>query len=209
MSATATFPVPAPSRSRQAPETAKPCWHIRAGHYGNVPLDGLNVMALAAFEGNIWGGETKMTIGLFIDERAEERQREALQMILGGRAGGFPAIFGELTGEMREIEFVPIEFQVAADLACWRAEIPGRVVANAESLTGLTTLPGQRVQTLNPPGSEVGPGAVATWGVATTNHADGFGLSGSGTASPVNTCPSTGVARPQPGECADMRVQGV
>jgi hypothetical protein len=151
-------------------------WHIREGHYGNVPLDGLNVMALAAFEGNIWGGETKMTIGVFIDERAEEGQREALQMIFGGRAGGFPAIFGELTGEMRGIEFVPIEFEVAADLAYWRAEIPGRVVANAESLTGPTTLPGQRVQTFNPPGSEVGPGAVATWGVATTNHAEGFGF---------------------------------
>ena len=95
---------------------------------------------------------------VFIDERADERQREALQMIFGGRAGGFPAIFAELTGEMRGIEFVPIEFEVAADLACWRAEIPGRVVANAEALTGPTTLPGQRVQTLNPPGSEVGPG---------------------------------------------------
>ena len=151
-------------------------WHIREGHYGDVPLDGLNVMALAAFEGNIWAGETKMTMGVFIDERADERQREALQMIFGGRAGGFPAIFAELTGEMRGIEFVPIEFEVAADLACWRAEIPGRVVANAEALTGPTTLPGQRVQTLNPPGSEVGPGAVATWGVATTNHAEGFGF---------------------------------
>ena len=33
-------------------------WHIREGHYGDVPLDGLNVMALVAFEGNIWAGET-------------------------------------------------------------------------------------------------------------------------------------------------------
>ena len=149
-------------------------WHIREGQYGGVPLDGLNVMALVAFEGNIWAGGTKMTMGVFIDERADERQREALQMIFGGRAGGFPVIFAELTGEMRGVEFVPIEIKVAADLACWRAEIPGRVVANAEALSGPTTLPGQRVQTLNPPGSEVGPGAVATWGVATTNHAEGF-----------------------------------
>jgi hypothetical protein len=97
-------------------------WHIGESHYGDVPLDGLNVMALVAFEGNIWAGETKLTMGVFIDERADERQREALQMIFGGRAGGFPAIFAELTGEMRGIEFVPIEFEVAADLACWRTE---------------------------------------------------------------------------------------
>jgi hypothetical protein len=38
-------------------------WHIREGHYGDVPLDGLNVMALAAFEGNIWAGETKVIMG--------------------------------------------------------------------------------------------------------------------------------------------------
>jgi hypothetical protein len=53
-------------------------WHIREGHYGDVPLDGLNIMALAAFEGNIWAGETKAIMGVFMDERADERQREAL-----------------------------------------------------------------------------------------------------------------------------------
>jgi hypothetical protein len=111
---------------------------------------------VSAFEGNIWAGETKADIGLFIDERADESQREALQMIFGGQAGGFPAEFAELIGEMRGIEFVPIEFEVADDLAYWRAEIPGRVVASAEALTGPTTPPGERVQLLHPPGSEVG-----------------------------------------------------
>ena len=46
----------------------------------------------------------------------------------------------------------------------WQAEIPGRVRGRAEALTGPTTPPGKRVQTINPPGSEVGPGQVATWG---------------------------------------------
>jgi hypothetical protein len=73
-------------------------WHSREGHYGDVPLDGLNVMALAAFEGNIWAGETKAIMGGFFDERADEGQREALQMTFGGRAGGFPAVFAELIG---------------------------------------------------------------------------------------------------------------
>ncbi len=116
-------------------------------------------------------------MGLFIDERADERQREALQQIFSGRAGGFPADFAALIEEVRGIEFFPIVFEVAHDLAYWRAEIPGKVVANAEALTGPMTPPGERVQLLNPPGSEVGPsGRVATWGRAITGQAEGFGF---------------------------------
>lgn len=35
----------------------------------------------------------------------------------------------------------------------------------------------RRAPTFNPPGSETGPGGVATWGVATENRAEAFGLS--------------------------------
>ncbi len=151
-------------------------WHISEGHYGDVRLDGLSLIAVGSFEGNIWAGETKTDIGLFINERADEGQREALQMIFGGQVGGWPAQFAELVGEMRGIEFVPIEFELADDLGSWRAEIPGRVLASAEAISGPTTPEGQRVQLHNPPGSEVGPsGTVATWGRATADRADAFG----------------------------------
>jgi hypothetical protein len=73
-------------------------WHIREGKYGQVLLDGLNVMAVGAFEGNIWEGKTKASMGIFLDERADERQREALQMIFGGRAGGWPGVFANFIG---------------------------------------------------------------------------------------------------------------
>jgi hypothetical protein len=172
--------IPCPCEFAQAP-TDNYCegvlaYHIREGNYGDVGLDGLNLIGVGAFEGNIWAGEGKVSLGLFIDERADEQQREALQMIFGGEAGGFPAEFAEFVGEIRGIEFVPIEFEVADDLAYWRAEIPGKVVASAEALTGPMTPPEQRVQLLNPPGSEVGPGTVATWGRAITDRVDGFGF---------------------------------
>ncbi len=173
--------LPCPCEFAQAP-TDNYCegvlaWHIREGTYGDVRLDDLSLIALGVFEGNIWGGETKTDIGLFIDERADERQREALQMIFGGQAGGWPAQFAELVREVRGVEFVPIELEVADDLAYWRAEIPGRVLASAEALTGPTTPEGQRVQLRNPPGSEVGPsGTVATWATATADRAEGFGF---------------------------------
>jgi hypothetical protein len=60
----------------------------------------------------------------------------------------------------------PIKFEISDDLDYWSAEIPGKVLTKAEALGGPTTPPGERVQTLNPPGSEVGPGGVATWGIA-------------------------------------------
>jgi len=151
-------------------------WNIREGHYGDVRLDGLSLIAVGEYEGNLWSGQTKADMGFFIDERADESQREALQMIFGGQAGGFPTGFAELIGEVRGIEFVPIEFEVAADLSYWRAEIPGKVLASAEALTGPTTPEGQRVQLLHPPGSEMGPsGTVATWGRATADRAEAFG----------------------------------
>ena len=150
-------------------------WHIREGRYGVITLSGLNVIALGAFEGNAWAG-AKVAIGIFIDKRANDSQREALRMIFGGQAGGWPSIFANVIGEVRRIEYVPISFEIAEDLAYWRAEIPGKVTARGEALTGPTTLPGQRVQVHNPPGSEVGPGAIATQGIATADRAEGFGF---------------------------------
>jgi hypothetical protein len=150
-------------------------WHVRTGRYGSVALDGLNVVALGRFKGNIWEG-AKVTMGMFIDERADGKQREALQTIFGGGAGGWPAGFARNIGEVRGIEFAPIEVEIAADLATWRATIPSRVEAKAEALSGPTTPPGKRVQTINPPGSEVGPGGVATWGTATVDRAESFGF---------------------------------
>ena len=110
--------------------------------------------------------------------RADEQQREAILTIFGGQAGGVPAQLGAIWGqpEVLGMESVPITFELAEDLSSWRAEIPGKVVARAEALSGPTTPPGQRVQLVNPPGSEVGPGGVATWGKAIENRADAFGF---------------------------------
>ncbi len=151
-------------------------WHIEKGHYGVIGLDGLSIIGLGSFEGNIWDGKTKATMGMFIENRADNRQREAPQMIFSGQAGGFPTVFAKFIGEIRGIEFAPIKFEIADDLAYWQAEIPGKIMAKAEALTGPMTPPGKRVQTLNAPGSEVGPGTVATWGRATADEVNALGF---------------------------------
>jgi hypothetical protein len=145
-------------------------YHIKHGQYGEIPLDGLNVLILDYFKGNVWAGETKVDIALFFDESANEEQRKALNMIFTGKAGGFMGQFANLIGDVRGLEYASIKFEVAEDLTYWSAEIPGKVFAKGEALTGPMTPLGKRVQTINGPGSEVGPGTVATWGTAVTDE---------------------------------------
>jgi hypothetical protein len=153
-------------------------YHINKGNYGETTLDGLNILALGGFKGNIWAGDgtTKIDLGFFFDEKANEKQRDALNMIFTGQAGGYMAELAKIIGNVKGLEFAPIRFEIADDLGYWSAEIPGKVLAKAEALTGPMTPPGKRVQTINPPGSEVGPGAVATWGVSTADQADAMGF---------------------------------
>jgi hypothetical protein len=151
-------------------------WHVNEGNYGDVTLDGLNVVALSHFEGNIWDGDTKATMGMFMDERADERQREALQIVFGGQAGGWPAGFAELIGELRGIEFAPIDFEIADDLAHWSVEVPGKAKGRAVALAGPTSPEGGRVQLHNAPGAEVGPGQIATWATAEQDEVNAFGF---------------------------------
>ena len=151
-------------------------WHIREGHYGDVTLDGLNIAAVGSFEGNLWAG-AKAAMGFFVDERADDRQREALQTIFGGEAGGWPAGFAQLVGDMRGWETAPVDIEVADDLARWRVEVPGKAQGSAEALSGPTSpSEGARVQVHNAPGAEVGPGQVATYATATQDEVEAFGF---------------------------------
>ena len=141
--------IPCPCEFAQAP-TYGNCdsilaYNIKKGSYGDTHLDGLNVLALASFKGNLWAGDgkTKVNLALFFDEKANEQQRDALNIIFSGKAGGFMAEFAMLIGEVRGIDFAPIKFDIADDLSYWSAEIPGKVLAKAEALTGPTTPPGK------------------------------------------------------------------
>jgi hypothetical protein len=152
-------------------------YNIKKGNYGETTLDDLNVLALGSFKGNIWSGEgtTKVNLALFFDEKANAQQRDALNMIFSGKAGGFMAEFAKLVGEIRGIQYASIKFEIADDLSYWSAEIPGKILAKAETLTGPTIPPGKRVQTINPPG-EVGPGGIATWGRSLADEAEAMGF---------------------------------
>lgn len=153
-------------------------YRIREGNYGDVKLDGLNVAAVMTFEGNIWDEDVRGDLGMILDERADESQREALQTIFSGAVGSWPQVFAEnVLGEMLGMEFAPIELEIADDASSWTLSIPGTITAAAEVLTGPTTRPGEHVRVTNIPGAEAGPNqGETTYGVASKNETDGFGL---------------------------------
>jgi hypothetical protein len=172
--------VPCPCTFAQPP-TEGDCdgaliWHVNEGTFGDVTLDGLNWAAVSYFVGNIWDEDTTADMGFFVDARADDAQREAMQAIFSGQAGGWPAGFAAKLGNMLGMEPAQIEFESADDLTSWSAEIPGKVKASAEALEGPTSVPGKRTQVHDPPGSEVGPGSVATYGTATADDVDAFGF---------------------------------
>jgi hypothetical protein len=79
-----------------APPTISDCeggwtWHIDTGRYGDVSLDGLTLAVFADWPGAIHDGGGKAVA--YYDERADERQREALENLLRGGEGGPWGIF--------------------------------------------------------------------------------------------------------------------
>jgi hypothetical protein len=63
-------------------------WKITRGKYGDVSLDGIGVGFAAHWPKAIHEGNG--TLALFIDERANPQQREAILTICSGQAGGLP-----------------------------------------------------------------------------------------------------------------------
>ncbi len=84
-------------------------WHIDEGNYGDVSLNGLSVAMAAYSPGHML--QTPWQVALYLDDKANEGQKEALTMIYGGQAGGPPAALGELIGEVLGVKSTAIDYQ--------------------------------------------------------------------------------------------------
>jgi len=85
-------------------------WRIDTGHYGATKLDGLALSVFADWPGAIHEGGGKAIA--FVDERADEAQREALVTLARGEAGGPWGVFAT-TYELEEPQ--PASFDVHVD----------------------------------------------------------------------------------------------
>ena len=61
-------------------------WHVEAGAVDDVRLDGLNFSVFVKWPGAIHQGNGEGLI--LVDDRADERQREAIAALVGGQFGG-------------------------------------------------------------------------------------------------------------------------
>ena len=86
-------------------------YHIVTGSYGtNVKLDGLNMALIASWPGPIHEGHGKASF--YIDNRADEKQFEALSNIITGRAGGGPfVVYASTIEELQEPKMASVKFQ--------------------------------------------------------------------------------------------------
>ncbi|HKY95475.1 MAG TPA: DUF1326 domain-containing protein [Kiloniellales bacterium] len=78
--------------------TAFIVWEVDKGNRGDVRLDGLRAALLAHAKGNMKNGNWQ--VALYVDERANDAQREALSAIFSGGAGGHLSALGPLIGEV-------------------------------------------------------------------------------------------------------------
>jgi len=89
--------------------TAVVAWHVDEGRFGDVALDGLNVVVALHAPGNMVNGQWRAA--LYLDERGSSGQRDALATIWSGQAGGHPSEMAKLIGEVAGVSAVPISFE--------------------------------------------------------------------------------------------------
>ncbi|MDD4915525.1 MAG: DUF1326 domain-containing protein [Methylococcales bacterium] len=108
-------------------------WHIDDGYLENVRLDNLNV-ALACFAvGNMIAGG--WSAALYIDDRADSEQTEAISRIFSGQAGGHPSVLMGFVGEVWGIQQAAMTYYEQGDIR--RLSIPGIAEAEIQSIVGL------------------------------------------------------------------------
>ncbi len=82
--------------------------HIDEGEFNGIPLHGLNVIILYDTPQLMFNGKWVETI--FIDERADDIQRKAIEDILTGKSGGPWVILSRFVEERRPTRYLPIHF---------------------------------------------------------------------------------------------------
>jgi hypothetical protein len=116
-------------------------WHVERGHFTNgdnrnsINLANLNVVVSVHAQGHMLTGP-KWKIALYLDEKANIDQKDALTKIFTGQVGG--EFFVEMlsrTGEILGTRSVPIEFNIE-DKKRRKIKIPSIVEMEVEGLTG-------------------------------------------------------------------------
>ena len=129
-------------------------WQIEKGHMDDVDLSGLNVGLWLHAPGLLTDGGWQIT--LYIDDRANEQQKEALQKIWGGEVGGHPAVIASLVGEVKGVHSAKVDINYTDKEKTMKIADFGEI-----KVTALEGAEGKDVLVENPP-LAVAPGFPIT-----------------------------------------------
>ncbi len=140
---------------------------IDRGHFGDVVLDGLRVAMIYAWPGPVFEGKGELQV--IVDERADERQREALVKILHGEETEEGAthwwVYRTMSDTVHPTLVLPIEFEVDLEARRARVAIPGVLESVGSPIKSPATGQEHRVRIEIPNGIEFESAEVA---IATT-----------------------------------------
>ncbi len=137
--------------------------HIDEGHFGDVKLDGLRWAATYHWPGPLHEGNG--TIQAIVDERADERQREALLTILSGQEqveGTFFQIISMIVSTVLTPQFLPIDFEFDLDGRTARVAVPGIFETTSEPIKNPVTGAPHRIRVDIPEGFEYHEAEIAS-----------------------------------------------
>jgi hypothetical protein len=143
---------------------------IDQGHYGGTPLDGLRVGAIFKWPGAIHQGDGEALA--FVDERADDAQRDALLKIMTGQdtepfATMF-AVYASTVTTMHPPVFTPIELEIDVEARRGRFAVAGYAEFTGEPIRSLATGAESRAQIVLPDGFEYEVAEIASGTSRTT-----------------------------------------
>jgi hypothetical protein len=146
-------------------------FHISSGRYGDVTLDALN-FALA-FRTPKRMSDGNWLVAIYIDQRATRPQRQALERIASGEAGGGFTRRKSLTGTLLGVKYVPINYESVGRRR--KVTIPNALTMEVEAVPGAR--PDEDVQLVNLPRAGETGGYPTTVAKAVAHSFSDYGLS--------------------------------
>ena len=129
---------------------------IERGRFGDVKLDGLNVAMLYAWPGPIFEGGGQMQV--VVDERADDRQREALRAIMHGEETDDGAthwwVYRAMSDTVHPLLVKRIDCEVDIDARTASVSIPGVLESTGRPIKSPSTGQDHRVRIDIPNGIE-------------------------------------------------------
>ena len=136
---------------------------IDEGFFGDTRLGGLRWACTYHWPGALHEGNG--TIQAVVDERADEKQREALLTILSGREqvdGTFFQIISMIVTNVLTPQFRPIEFAFDFESRTARMAVPGMFETTSEPIRNPVTGDPHRIQVQMPHGFEYALAEIAS-----------------------------------------------